>query len=243
MKFKLSHKNAFFVLYVTWLAFLTPLFLFPSLFIRLFGNKKKSDNYVNAIAQRYARHLFWVFKIRVIVKGAENIPKSNHVCFVSNHQGLADIPLIVGYVPKTVGFIAKKELGKIPFLNIWMKAMGCVLIDRTNIRNSLLTIENGIRQLKNGHPMVIFPEGTRSKSETMRPFKPGSFKLITGAESIAVPLTISGSYHVMETKGEISPATILLTIHPPIEVEKLSKDEKDQLHKTTWQTINSVLQQ
>jgi len=226
---------------MTWLAILTPFILLPALFIRLFGGKKRSDNYVNSVAQLYARHMFWVFRIKVRVLGIEHLPKSNNVCFVSNHQGLADIPLIVGYIPKTVGFIAKKELGKIPFLNIWMSAMGCLLIDRGNIRNSLSTIERGIKQLQKGHPMVIFPEGTRSKGETMRPFKPGSFKLITGAQCLAVPLTISGSYKVMETKGEISRSTIQLTIHPPIDVARLSKDEKDNLHQTTWKIINSAL--
>lgn len=241
MKFRFSHKNVFFVLYMTWLAILTPFILLPALFIRLFGGKKRSDNYVNSVAQLYARHMFWVFRIKVRVLGIEHLPKSNNVCFVSNHQGLADIPLIVGYIPKTVGFIAKKELGKIPFLNIWMSAMGCLLIDRGNIRNSLSTIERGIKQLQKGHPMVIFPEGTRSKGETMRPFKPGSFKLITGAQCLAVPLTISGSYKVMETKGEISRSTIQLTIHPPIDVARLSKDEKDNLHQTTWKIINSAL--
>jgi 1-acyl-sn-glycerol-3-phosphate acyltransferase len=241
MKFKFTHKNVFFVLYVTWLAILTPFILLPAIFIRLFGSKKKSDNYVNAVAQMYARHMFWVFRIKVIVSGLEHLPESNNVCFVSNHQGLADIPLIVGYIPKTVGFIAKKELGKIPFLNIWMSAMGCVLIDRSNARNSLSTIEKGIKQLQKGHPMVIFPEGTRSKGETMRPFKPGSFKLITGAQCLAVPLTISGSYKVMETKGEISGATINLTIHPAIDVAKLSKEETDTLYQITWKTINPTL--
>ena len=242
MKFRFTIRNVFFVLYVTWLAILTPFILIPSLIIRLFYGKKRSDKYVNAVAQLYARHMFWVFRVKIIVRGIENLPTANNVCFVSNHQGLADIPLIVGYIPKTVGFIAKKELGRVPVLNIWMSAMGCVLIGRRNVGDSLLTIDKGIKQLQNGHPMVIFPEGTRSKNNTMRPFKPGSFKLITGAESIAVPLTIDGSYRVMETKGEISRATVQLTIHPPVDVSKLSKEEKENLHQIIWKTINSALQ-
>jgi 1-acyl-sn-glycerol-3-phosphate acyltransferase len=182
-----------------------------------------------------------MFGIKVDVYGLENLPKSNNLCFISNHQGLADIPLITGYIPKTVGFIAKKELGRIPFLNIWMSALGCLLIDRKNLRNSLHTIEKGIRQIEKGHPMVIFPEGTRSRNGHLGNFRPGSFKLVTGSNAPAVPVSISGSYKVVEETGIITSSKIKLIIHPAIDVSLLSEIEKTNLHQKVREIILSGL--
>lgn len=196
---------------------------------------------VNAIAGFYSRFVFVLFGIKVLVKGKENIPKIGNVCFISNHQGLADIPLIVGYIPKTVGFIAKVELGRIPILNIWMRAMKCVLIDRLNARNAVFAINRAIENIQQGHPMVIFPEGTRSRSAVMGQFKPGSFKLVTGSGCFAVPVTINGTYNIVETTGKIASSRLTLTIHPAIDVSTLSPDQKAKLSERVHEIVKSAL--
>jgi len=241
MPFKLKLINIVFVFYVFLIAILSPFLLLSALPVRLFRGRKHSDHYIHFLSGLLSRHLFFIFGIKVDVCGLENLPKSNNICFISNHQGLADIPLIAGYIPKTVGFIAKKELGRIPFLNIWMSALGCVLIDRKNLRNSLHTIEKGILQIGKGHPMVIFPEGTRSRSGQPGHFKPGSFKLVTGSNALAVPVSISGSYKVLEETGIITPSKIKLTIHPAIDVSSLSETEKTSLHQKVEEIIISGL--
>jgi 1-acyl-sn-glycerol-3-phosphate acyltransferase len=189
----------------------------------------------------YARHLFWVFGVKVKVSGIENLPETNNVCFVSNHQGAADIPLIVGFIPKKVGFIAKKELGRIPMLNVWMKALGCILIDRKDIRQSLKVIDKGVHQIQKGHPLVVFAEGTRSRGPMIGKFKPGAFKLLSGNGTLAVPLTISGTYKVMEERGIITPTHVQLTIHPAIDIAKLSDGEKKELPERIFQKVKSAI--
>ncbi len=241
MPFKLKIINVAFVAYLLLIAIISPFLLLTALPVRWFGGKRRSDKYIHNLAAFFCRLILFTFGIRVNVQGIENLPKSNNLCLISNHQGLADIPIIIGCIPKTVGFIAKKELGRIPFLNIWMGALGCVLIDRKNLRNALQTIEKGIRHIEKGHPMVIFPEGTRSRSAKIGHFKPGAFKLVTGANALAVPVSISGSYKVVEETGIISPSKINLTIHPAIDVAKLSEAERENLHQKVHEIILSGL--
>jgi 1-acyl-sn-glycerol-3-phosphate acyltransferase len=241
MGFKLTPGNIIFAFYVFLMAILSPLLFFPAVFINLLAGRNQSDRYINRVGTLYARHLFFMFSVKVNIVGLERLPETDNICFVSNHQGLADIPLIVGFVPKTVGFIAKKELGRIPILNVWMKAMGCILINRSNIRQSLTVIERGRRQIEKGHPMVIFPEGTRSRSVRMGRFKPGAFKLVSGTDALVVPITINGTYQVLEATGKITPTTIDLTIHPAIEVSKLNHEEKKALPGLIHEQIKKAL--
>jgi 1-acyl-sn-glycerol-3-phosphate acyltransferase len=239
--FRITPLNIIFVMYLTILAVLSPLMMLPGFLLMLFGKLKIADRSINAVAGLYARSVFFVFRVKVHVKGLEHIPKTGNICFISNHQGLADIPLLVAYIPRTVGFIAKMELGKIPVLNIWMRAMHCVLIDRSNARSAVTTIHLAIETIQKGHPMVVFPEGTRSLSKAMGSFKPGSFKLITGANCLAVPVTINGTYRLIEATGKITPSDISLTIHPPINVQCWNKEEIAALPKHVENIIRSAL--
>ena len=241
MKFKLRPVNIAFVVYVFFMAILTPVLFFPAVFIYLFAGTRHSDAYIQRAGAMYARHLFWVFGIRVKVSGIENLPETSNLCFVSNHQSAADIPLIVGFIPKKVGFIAKKELGRIPVLNLWMKALGCILIDRKDIRQSITVIERGRRQIEKGHPLVVFPEGTRSRGPKIGKFKPGAFKLLSGTGTLAIPLTISGTSRVMEESGIITPTVVHLTIHPAIDIDQLTIEERKALPERLYEVVNEKL--
>jgi 1-acyl-sn-glycerol-3-phosphate acyltransferase len=152
-----------------------------------------------------------------------------------------DIPLITGYIPKTVGFIAKKELARSPIMNIWLRALNCVMIDRSNPRASIKTIERSIKHIQKGHAMVIFPEGTRSRKHEMLRFKPGAFRLVEGADSYAVPLTIDNTFKILEATGTVRSTAVTLTIHPAINVRSLSEEEKVKLHERVENTIRAGL--
>ncbi len=193
------------------------------------------------MSSAWAKNVIWMAGGRVEVVGLENIPKEDNVCFISNHQGCADIPLMIAYMPKTAGFIAKKELGHIPILSWWMRAMHCVFIDRKNKKQSLKAIQQGIENIKQGHAMVIFPEGTRSKGKAMGKFKPGSLKIALQSNALIVPLTVNGTYKLLEEKGWITPGKIKLIVHPPIDVRKSSLSNKNELAAKLRQIIESGL--
>ena len=114
----------------------------------------------------------WIFRVvlkiagvKITVKGKENIPEDRAVLYVGNHRSYFDI--LVGYttVPGLVGFVAKKEMEKIPLLSTWMKYVNCLFLDRKNLKEGLKTILEGIDQVKKGVSVWIFPEGTRNKQE------------------------------------------------------------------------------
>lgn len=180
--------------------------------------KKNQEEYLHKVTSTWGQHMVKFTGSKVEVEGAENIPEGT-VLFVSNHQGNFDIPTLLGFIPKLKGFVAKKELKKIPMISLWMKWLKCLFMDREDPRQSLKTILKGIEYLKGGHSMVIFPEGTRSKGGPVGEFKKGSFKLAVKAGVPIVPITINGTYKLLEETGKIKKSTIHIKIHPPIDTK------------------------
>lgn len=161
---------------------------------------------------------------------------------MSNHQSNFDIPLLMVYVDKFKGFVAKTELKKVPILRDWMEEINCVFMDRNDLRQSVKTIIEGIKLIKAGNSLVIFPEGTRSKGGPMGEFKAGSFKLATKPKVPIVPITINGSAKLMEQNGnKIKAATVEIYIHPMIETADLTKEEMDKLPDKVKVVIGSKL--
>lgn len=205
------------------------------------GQHQKAEEEVTAIAQKWARSLIRYAGAKVEVTGLENIPKGN-VLFVSNHQSNFDIPLLIGYIDTPKGFIAKVELKKMPIINIWMEKIHCVFMDRNNMRQSMKAILKGIELLKQGKSMVLFPEGTRSKCSTMNDFKPGGIKLALKSKVPIVPVTIKGSYQMLEQNSYlIKPARVKIVVSPPIYVDKLTKEEQYVLSDTVRDIIANEL--
>ncbi len=178
---------------------------------------------------------------KITVHGEENLPKEN-VLFISNHQGNFDIAIFMASIKKDTGFVSKIEIKKMPLVNQWMEFIHCIFMDRNDMKQSLKTILEGISILKSGFSLVVFPEGTRSKSDTMRDFKPGSFKLALKAKVPIVPVTIDGSYKIMEkNNGKIKPAHVDVYIHKPIYTKNLTKEEESELHIKVHEIIKSKL--
>lgn len=227
---------AYFIVYLV----LSLLFTIPLLFFKIIRRHDLAKGFIQARASEWGRLSIMMSGSRVVVNGRENIPSGN-VLVIGNHQSNIDILVIIGYIPKLIGFIAKKELSYIPILNIWMKYIGCVFIDRKSMRKSAEAISEGAKKIREGNSMLIFPEGHRSKSSKMNAFKPGSLKLAAMSGAVILPVTISGSYKVLEEKNIIRPSEIKFTIHPPIDYKKLSKEEQDGLVQTLEKTISGSI--
>ena len=183
---------------------------------------REFDRFVHEIATRWARSNVKRSLARFHIEGLENIPKDEPVVFVSNHQGDFDIAVFLAYLPVPHGYVAKIEIMKIPLLRAWMKHMRCIFIDRKSMRQTARAMLDGVKILQNGQSLVLFPEGTRSKSETMGPFKTASFKLATKAKVPVVPVSINGTFRIMEAnRGLIRPADVYVKIHAPIRTDDL----------------------
>jgi 1-acyl-sn-glycerol-3-phosphate acyltransferase len=163
------------------------------------------------------------------IRGRENIPKKGGLCFVSNHCGYFDIVLILATAGHQVGFIAKKELMFIPFINFWILLIGGFFIDRKSIRKSSATIKAAVKRIRAGDSILIFPEGHRSKGRGLLPFRAGSFKLATEAEAPIVPVSITGSYEVFEKTGRVTAAPVRIVFGKPIMTRDIPAGDRRQV--------------
>lgn len=208
------------------------------------GKLEERDAYIYHAAQKWMMDNLKRSATEVEVVGAENLPKEGNVVFISNHQGNFDIPLLMAHIDMPKGFISKIEAKKIPIVATWMELIHCVFMDRSTLKGSAGAIIEGIKLLKEGHSLVIFPEGTRSKGDKMGEFKTASFKLATKPGVPIIPVTIDGSYKIMEqNNNKIKPAHVKLTIHPMVTTKGLSKEELAVLPKQIEETIASALPQ
>lgn len=233
---------------IVWFTYfwLYQIFLIPALvYAKILQNKdeaKKIDEFVYKVSSSWARSLVKMTGSKITVTGQENIPESGAVVFVGNHQGNFDIPIMLGFINKPKAFISKIEVKKLPLVSTWMKYMNCVFIDRKDIRQSVDAINKGVNYIKKGYSFVIFPEGTRSKGNQIGDFKAGSFKLALKAGVPIIPVTIKGSYKIMEQNGfMIKPASVEVIISHPVQTSNISKDEAKNLDETIKHIIASNL--
>jgi 1-acyl-sn-glycerol-3-phosphate acyltransferase len=218
------------------------LFLLAYFLLGLLGRRQGQAQLLEWTTRSWARLLIAIAGGRVDVSGLENLPVGGGILFVSNHQGAFDIPLLLGYVPGLKGFVSKKENGRLPVVGTWMKLLRCIFLDRKDLRQSARAIGRGVEDLRTGRSLIVFPEGTRSKSGVMNRFKDGSFKLATRSGAAIVPLTIDGSYRLLEgNRGRITPGRVRLHIHPPIRIRDLSNADKETLTETVQRIIASKL--
>src|SRR5699024_7749753 len=118
----------------------------------------------------------------------------------------------------------------IPIINKWMKLIYCVFMDRKDRRQSVQAIREGIRNLKSGYSMVVFPEGTRSRGAKLNNFKSGSLRLATRAKVKIVPITINGTSQMLEENdGKVKPSKVTLTIEKPILPEEYENMKSEEL--------------
>ena len=181
-------------------------------------------------------------KLRVIYKHRKNInalEREKGIIFVCNHQSNLDIPVIVSALHIDVGFVAKKEMKSWPFFNIWMKRSKCVFLNRENPREGIKDIKEAVKVVKDGYPIVIFPEGERTLDGEILRFKKGSFKLATETNGIIVPLTLKGTFDIQK-RGEWKMKRnqlVTIIVGEPIYVDSLSNDEIKELSTKVREVI------
>ena len=170
-------------------------------------------------------------------QGQENIPKDRAVLYIGNHRSYFDILVTYTTVPGSCGFVAKKELSRIPLLKNWMELIHCLFLDRSDIKQGLQMILSGCEEIKSGTSICIFPEGTRGKTESeleLGEFHNGSFKMATKTGCPIIPLSISGSRNILEAHfPKIRGTHVTVTYGKPILPGELTKEEKKEIGNYT----------
>ncbi|MCL1814876.1 MAG: 1-acyl-sn-glycerol-3-phosphate acyltransferase [Treponema sp.] len=210
--------------------------------IGLFNLKRPMSFVLYKLAQAWARIIIIITGCPMTVSGRENIPKKGGLCFVSNHVGIFDIVLALAYAGRPFGFIAKKELLFLPGINIWIYLLGGLFIDRRQPRKALKTINLGVKRIKAGGAMMVFPEGTRSRGRGLAAFHPGSLKLASQSEALIIPVAISGSFDVFEKNHLINTVPVCINFLTPMDPADIPpQDRKNLLAEKLHDSIAEVL--
>ena len=192
-------------------------------------NRAENDGKIQVVPKKWAAGFLKNSGCKLEVSGLENIPEGP-VLFVGNHEGNFDVPVLMAGIPKPFGFISKIEVKKIPIVAGWMEVMGCVFLDRSDRRAAVQSIRDGIKQLKNGHSVLIFPEGTRNRGKELGEFKAGSLRLAKDSKVPIVPFMIQGTADIFENnQNKIKPGTVKLVIMPAISAEQYEEVGMDQV--------------
>ena len=203
-------------------------------------------NLRSVICLKWVQFGFWIVMkisgVKTEVKGLENIPDDTSVLFASNHKSYFDIVTTYQYMKRPTGYIAKAEMKKIPLLSWIMYFVNCLFLDRENPRKGLKTIQKGTDYLQNGVSMFICPEGTRSKTNEMLPFKEGSLKMAIKAKKPIVPVGIINSAAIFEEHfPKIKPGTVKIIFGKPIETKDLSRPEQRELTSHVQECVAKLL--
>ena len=169
--------------------------------------------------------------VKRTVIGEENVPKDTAVLYVGNHRSIFDIVLAYPRVPRPTGFISKKEVLKVPLLNIWMIYMDCLFLDRSDIRKGMEMILTAIDKVKNGISIFIYPEGTRNRTNMpVGEFKKGSFKIAQKTDCPIVPVVINRSDEIFEKHLPFIKSThVTIEYCKPIIMSQLPKEDQKSI--------------
>ncbi|NTU68370.1 MAG: 1-acyl-sn-glycerol-3-phosphate acyltransferase [Chlorobiaceae bacterium] len=192
------------------------------------------------MASWWGRFSARVVGIRVEVVGQEHYDPAGTYLIVSNHAGMADIPLILASIHLNLRFVAKEELGRVPLLGRVMKGSGYVLIKRGQNREALQSLLEAAKRLREGRSMHIFPEGTRSEDGRLLPFKRGAFIIASKAGVPVLPVSIIGSHLITPKKSlKIRRGAVKLVIGEPI--DPASYPNLEELQQAVYDAIAANL--
>lgn len=190
----------------------------------------------------WSRMWCWLAFVKVSVTGRENIDRKTSYVFVCNHQGAYDIFSIYGYLGHNFKWMMKASLRKIPFVGLACERSGQIYVDKSSPSALRRTMQRAERQLSDGMSLVVFPEGARTPDGVMHNFRRGAYTLADEFSLAVVPVTIDGSYRVMNRFAKLPHwGEIKLTIHKPIATNAAGKHDLTTLIKTSREEIASAL--
>lgn len=170
--------------------------LFTAIVTMIFMHWRNAE-WLHRIQQFWSRSFFWLLFMDVKVDGIENIDLHTSYVFVCNHQSMADVFAVYGWLPVVFKWIMKKELRKIPFVGSACAAAGHIYIDRSHKKSAFNTMKDAEKVLHDGVCVVIFPEGTRTPDGTVQRFKRGAFAIAKDLNLPIVPISLTGCYELM----------------------------------------------
>ncbi|NNC91901.1 MAG: 1-acyl-sn-glycerol-3-phosphate acyltransferase, partial [Acidimicrobiia bacterium] len=180
----------------------------------------------------WSRFFFWIAGGRLTTEGQEHIDPDVQYLFVANHESNLDVAVMFMTTHMPIRYLAKKELFKIPIFAQAMRGVGIVRTDRQAGKAAHGAINEGIADAKaRGHSLIIFPEGTRSDTGELLPFKKGAFRIAIANDLPIIPISIEGTWEMWKPGAKVVyPGNVHTKVHPPIETKDMDVSHIGELN-------------
>jgi 1-acyl-sn-glycerol-3-phosphate acyltransferase len=189
----------------------------------------------------WARQLLAAAGTPVRAEGLERIPRGQPVVYASNHSSMFDIWALAATLPGSVRFVAKQELAKIPLVGLAMIRAGHIVIDRPHPRRALESYEQAAAVIRGGTSAVVFPDGTRSRTGALLPFKNAPFGLAIAAQVPVVPVYVHHTFEILPKGGiRLHPRPIEMRVGAPIPTAALTLDQRQELRERVRAAIAAL---
>ncbi len=191
----------------------------------------------------WSRRLLQQARIEIEVHGLDLAPADETFVVMSNHQSLYDIPVVFQALDRRVRMVAKTELFKVPVWAPAMRAAGFVEVDRKNRERAIESLARAKDALAHGTSIWIAPEGTRSRSGALGPFKQGGFHLALDAGCRILPITIVGTREVLRAKGfKVRPGALVdVWVNEPVDPSEYGHERRAELCEEVRRRITARL--
>lgn len=218
-----------------WIIFVTAFMSVMAIFVSFITS---SGDASHRVARIWARWVLALCNIKVTVKGLSNLNSGRAFIFMPNHMSNFDIPVLQAYLPVQFRWLAKAELFNIPIFGHAMKRAGYISINRSDRKSAIESLNKVTEIIKNGMSVIIFPEGTRSRTHDIQLFKKGGFVVAVDSGVSIIPVVIHGTGRIMpKNQISIKPGNVLLEILKPIESSDYTRETKNDLMKKVRHVI------
>ena len=181
-------------------------------------------------ARTWSRLILKTSGVRVAVEGLEHAGAGKPTIFCVNHQSSMDIPVLLVHLPFQFRFVAKRSLFRYPFMGWHLRRSGHIAVVRDRPGQARRSLDEAVSKIRSGYPVVVFPEGGRSRTGEILPFKPGAFRLAVLAGVPVTPITLNGTMAILRPDTvHIRPGRVELIVHPPISTAGLTKEDVESL--------------
>ncbi len=203
----------------------------------------RSHRGVGFISKNWARLILWSTGLPITIEGLENLEPGKSYIYVGNHCSALDIPLALGLLPRTIAFMAKLELFRIPIFGWSLYAMGSIPVNRSNRSEAIRSVNRALAALRTKPlSMIFYPEGTRTRTGEMKQFKRGVFHLALRSGLPLVPIAIKGTFQAFPPDGlSLTYTPIYVTIGQPIETADLTVHDREPLRQQAQSRIQTML--
>ncbi|MDX1733790.1 MAG: lysophospholipid acyltransferase family protein, partial [Halioglobus sp.] len=190
----------------------------------------------------WGRGLVRAVPCRLRITGLEHIDPGTPYILVANHLSLMDIPILYGWLPLDLKWVMKTEVRRSPLIGSGTAMMGHIFVDRADHDAAIHELHVLEDNLQPGMSILVFPEGTRSRSGRLQAFKMGAFHMAVELQVPILPITIRGTNAILTPDTmDLNPGRAELIVHPPISRADVVASSPEALRDRAREIISSAL--